>query len=165
MRETASYILFSAKTQIYKLNTHTYTQTAAESCLFQFCLTITKPFSPFYFQEIKTVKVYKQNTYIKWSLKVFISSQFTSSYLALKLGYIDKTHTHMHKSAAENSLFQFCLTITEPFSILSRGNEKLLKSERFTRRQSGNYATSQAHRCIQINSAVKTPRKHLDVLL
>ena len=38
-----------------------------------------------------------------------------SSYLALKIGYINKTHTHT-QSRAENSLFQFWLTITKPFS-------------------------------------------------
>ena len=39
------------------------------------------------------------------------------SYLALKLGYKNKTHTHIYtQSGAENSLFQVCLTITEPFS-------------------------------------------------
>ena len=36
-------------------------------------------------------------------------------YLALKIGYINKTRTHK-QSGAENSLFQFCLTITKPFS-------------------------------------------------
>ena len=45
-RETASYILFSAKTRIYKQNTLTYTQIGAENALFQVCLTITEPFSP-----------------------------------------------------------------------------------------------------------------------
>ena len=35
-----------------------------------------------------------------------------SSYLALKLGYIDKTYT----KGADNALLQVCLTITEPFS-------------------------------------------------
>ena len=45
--------------------------------------------------------------------------------------------THLTRKAAllswaENSLFQFCLTITKPFSsFLSRGNEKLLKSYHF----------------------------------
>ena len=34
-----------------------------------------------------------------------------SSYLALKLGYINKTYTHT-QSKTENSIFQFCLTIT-----------------------------------------------------
>ena len=53
MRETASYILFSAKTRIYKQNTRTYTQSGAENSLFQFCLTITKPFSPFCLEEMK----------------------------------------------------------------------------------------------------------------
>ena len=38
-----------------------------------------------------------------------------SSYLALKLGYINKTHAHT-QSGAENSLFQVCLTITKMFS-------------------------------------------------
>ena len=41
--------------------------------------------------EAKT-QIYEQNTYRKWSWKVFISIKFTSSYLALKLGYINKTH-------------------------------------------------------------------------
>ena len=45
--------LFSSKTWIYKQNTHTYTQSGAENSLFQFCLTITKPFSPFYLEEMK----------------------------------------------------------------------------------------------------------------
>ena len=37
------------------------------------------------------------------------------SYLALKLGYINKSHTHT-QSGAENSLFQVFLRITKPFS-------------------------------------------------
>ena len=45
--------LFSSKTWIYKQNTHTYTQSGAENSLFQFCLTITKPFSPIYLEEMK----------------------------------------------------------------------------------------------------------------
>ena len=44
--------LFSAKTLIYKQNTRTYTQNGAENSLFQFCLTITEPFSPFYLEEM-----------------------------------------------------------------------------------------------------------------
>ena len=35
-------------------NTRTYTQSGAENSLFQVCLTITKPFSPFYLEEMKT---------------------------------------------------------------------------------------------------------------
>ena len=45
--------LFSAKTRIYKQNTRTYTQSGAENSLFQFCLTITELFSPFYLEEMK----------------------------------------------------------------------------------------------------------------
>ena len=45
--------LFSAKTRKYKQNTRTYTRSGAENSLFQFCLTITKPFSPFYLEEMK----------------------------------------------------------------------------------------------------------------
>ena len=45
--------LFSAKTRIYKQNTRTYTQSGAENSLFQFCLTITEPFSPLYLEEMK----------------------------------------------------------------------------------------------------------------
>ena len=37
-----------------------------------------------------------------------------SSYLAQKIGYINKRYTHT-QSRTENSIFQFCLTITKPF--------------------------------------------------
>ena len=97
-RETASCILFSAKTQTYK-----------------------------------------QSTFKKWSWKVFISMKFTSSYLALKLGYINKTHAHIHKVELKTLYFNFVWLLQNRFS--------------------------QAPRCIQISSAVKTPREHLDVLL
>ena len=40
-----------------------------------------------------------------------------SFYLALKLGHINKRHTHT-LSGDENSLFQVCLTITKPFSFI-----------------------------------------------
>ena len=40
---------------------------------------------------------------------------FTSSYFALKLGYINKTHAHIHKVELK-TLFHVCLTITELFS-------------------------------------------------
>ena len=60
-----------------------------------------------------------------------------SSYLALKLGYINKTYTYT-QSRAENSLLQFCQIITKLFSPFyragPRGNENLLKSQRFTNR-------------------------------
>ena len=46
-------VLFSAKTRIYKQNTLTYTQSGAENSLFQICLTITEPLSPFYLEEMK----------------------------------------------------------------------------------------------------------------
>ena len=52
-RETASYILLSAKTRIHKQNTRTYTQIGAENALFQVCLTITEPFSPTCVEEMK----------------------------------------------------------------------------------------------------------------
>ena len=45
--------LFSAKTRIYKQNKHTYSQCGAENSLFQFCLTISEPFSPFQLEEMK----------------------------------------------------------------------------------------------------------------
>ena len=45
--------LFSAKTRIHTQNTRTYSRSGAENSLFQFCLTITKPFSPFYLEEMK----------------------------------------------------------------------------------------------------------------
>ena len=47
----AYVFLFSAKTRIYKQNTHTHTQSGAENSLFQVCLTITKLFSPFDLRE------------------------------------------------------------------------------------------------------------------
>ena len=40
-------LLFSAKNRIYKQNTKTHAQSGAENSLFQFWLTITKPFYPF----------------------------------------------------------------------------------------------------------------------
>ena len=49
------FFLFSAKTRIYKQNTRTYTQSGAENSLFQVCLTITEPFSPFYLEETKVL--------------------------------------------------------------------------------------------------------------
>ena len=52
----AYYILFSANNRIYKQNTHVHTQCRAENSLFQFCLTITKPFSPFFLEEMKKKK-------------------------------------------------------------------------------------------------------------
>ena len=52
----AYYILFSANNRIYKQNTHVHTQGRAENSLFQFCLTMTKPFSPFYLEEMKKKK-------------------------------------------------------------------------------------------------------------
>ena len=49
------FFLFSAKTRIYKQNARTYTQSGAENSLFQFCLTITELFSPFYLEEMKVL--------------------------------------------------------------------------------------------------------------
>ena len=50
-RETAYYILFSAKKIGYINRTHT--QSGAEKSLFQFCLTITEPFFPVYLEDMK----------------------------------------------------------------------------------------------------------------
>ena len=44
------YIYIYIYIYIYR-QTHTYTQSGAENSLSQFCLTITKPFSPFYLKE------------------------------------------------------------------------------------------------------------------
>ena len=44
----AYVFLFGAKTRIYKQSQPTHTQRGAENSLVQVCLTITKPFSPFY---------------------------------------------------------------------------------------------------------------------
>ena len=46
------YLLFSAKNRIYEQNTHT--ESGAENSLFQYWLTIKKPFSPSYLEE-KTI--------------------------------------------------------------------------------------------------------------
>ena len=51
-RETADYFLFSGKNR-YINKTHMRTQSRAENSLYQFCLTITTPFSPFYLKEMK----------------------------------------------------------------------------------------------------------------
>ena len=39
--------------------------------------------------------------------KSLISIKFTSSYLALKLGYINKTHAHIHKVELKTLYFNF----------------------------------------------------------
>ena len=39
--------------------------------------------------------------------------EWETFYLTLNIGCLNKTHTHT-QSGAENSLFQFCLTITKP---------------------------------------------------
>ena len=39
-----------------------------------------------------------------------------SSYLALKRRYINKTQTHAQSQEPKTFYFQFCLTITKPFS-------------------------------------------------
>ena len=46
-----SCLLFSVKNGIYKQNTHTHAESWAENSLFQFWLTITKAFSPFYLEK------------------------------------------------------------------------------------------------------------------
>ena len=56
-----------------------------------------------------------------------ITSNDSLTYVAKNRIYINKTHTYTQKGA-ENSLYQFCLTITKPF--LSRGNEKRLSVSR-----------------------------------
>ena len=38
-----------------KQYTRTYTQSGAENSLFQFCLTITEPFSPIYLEDMKVL--------------------------------------------------------------------------------------------------------------
>ena len=48
-----AYVLFSAKTLIYKQNRHAYTQSGAENSLFQVCHTITNPFFPIHLEEMK----------------------------------------------------------------------------------------------------------------
>ena len=57
----AYYISLSSKNRIYKQNTHAHTQGRTENSLFQFCPTITKPFSPFYLEEMKKKKIKLHN--------------------------------------------------------------------------------------------------------
>ena len=62
----------------------------------------------------------KQKIAHNLALFVFVSPEIAwkqpISYLALKLGYINKTHAHMHKVEPKALYFKFYLTITEPFS-------------------------------------------------
>ena len=61
--------------------------------------------------------------------------QLPISNLALKLGYINRTNTHIHKVELKSLYFTFVwLLQNRVFSSLSRENEKLLKSQRFTHR-------------------------------
>ena len=48
------YLLFSAKNRIYIYEQNTHTESGAENSLFQYWLTIKKPFSPSYLEE-KTI--------------------------------------------------------------------------------------------------------------
>ena len=56
--------LFGAKTRIYKQNARTYTQSGTENSLFQFCLTITELFSPFYLEEMKVLSFSRAVSYV-----------------------------------------------------------------------------------------------------
>ena len=49
-RETAYVFLFSAKNSDISTK---HPQSTTEKSIFQFCLTITEPFSPFYLEEMK----------------------------------------------------------------------------------------------------------------
>ena len=53
-----------------------------------------------------------------------------SSHLALKLGYINKINTHILEVELKSLYFNFVWVLqNRVFSYLSRGNEKLLKSQ------------------------------------
>ena len=54
MRETANYILFSAKTRIYEQNTHIYTKCSRKLSISILSNYYTKLFSPVYLEEMKT---------------------------------------------------------------------------------------------------------------
>ena len=70
-----------------------------------------------------------------WVEKSLSQFSFLSSHLALKLGYINKTNTHILEVELKSLYFNFVwLLQNRIFSYLSRGNEKLLKSQSFTRR-------------------------------
>ena len=68
-----------------------------------------------------------------------------------KIGYINKRHTHT-LSGAETSWFQFCLTITKPFPPIYLEEMQNYLSLSVSRTV---YVSSQAHRCIQISSALQ----------
>ena len=75
----AYYILFSANNRIYKQNTHVHTQGRAENSLFQFCLTITKPFSPFFLEEMKKKKIKLHNRPYISRVVICVSRAFCST--------------------------------------------------------------------------------------
>ena len=83
-----------------------------------------------------------------------------SAYVFLFSAKNSNIPTKHTQSRTENALFQFCLTITEPFfSYLSGGNERLLKSQRFTHRSQLTYGSLQTYRCIQISSVQEKPQE------
>ena len=80
------------------------------------------------------------------------------SYIALKTR-IDQQN--IHKIELKTLYFNLSDYYRTVFSYLSRGNEKLSKSQRFTKLWSVNYASSQTHCCIQISCTGKTLRENL----
>ena len=77
--------LFSAKTRIYKQNTRTYTQNGGENSLFQFCLTITEPFSPFYLEEMSlSISRASPPMNTNGGLAWYMAHRYTGQYLHFK---------------------------------------------------------------------------------
>ena len=97
--------------------------------------------------------------------------EFKSLYFNLVYVFFfsSKTRIYINKTYTKGSLKRFISSLSDYyrtfFSVLSRGNEKLFKSQRFAHRESVNYASSQAQSRIQISPTGKTSRQHIDVLL
>ena len=95
---------------------------------------------------------------------LYFNLVYVFSFSAKTRIYKQNKHTYT-QSGAKKSLFQLCLTITEPRFLLPISRKwKTIEVSAF-HAPLVNYASSQAHRCIQISYAIKTPREHLDLLL
>ena len=111
------YLLFSGiKNRIYEQKTHTHTESWAEKSLFQYWLTIKKPFSPSYLEE-KTMY---------WSLSAWWVYCLVSRAVSQLIMYGGR-ELPIEKSAFWRNFFLFFIFICNcfPLSIQKKSESKI----------------------------------------